>query len=376
MTEQLKILQLITALQYGGAENMVGDLVETIDNAAFTVGYMEAKDDLVPRLVDAGVSIKSFDEEFRFDPRAFSDLRRFIRAESFDVVHAHLPYAQTVGRLATVGLDVGGVVSTQHNVADTWHPVTRVTERVTRSLDTVTVAVSEGVEKSFTGSSHPPNKLADDWCTIYNGIDVDGFDQQVDSADTAAVLDEFDLDPDMLTLLNVGRYVPVKRQSEVIRAVARTSFDTQLLVVGDGPLKAELRALVSELGLSDRVHVTGRVADIEPFYAVGDIFVAPSRGEGLPITLLEAMDVGLPVVATDIPGIREVVDDDVTGQLYEPGDIEALCTALFKFCDPSVRRCYGTAGYERVKSRFSVEQMATLYAELYQQVARPRDYLH
>ncbi|WP_135535103.1 glycosyltransferase [Halostella pelagica] len=370
MSDRLKVLQLITALQYGGAENMVADLVETIDDAAFTVGYMEAKDDLVPRLVDAGVTVESFDEDFRFDPRAFARLRQFLRAGSFDIVHAHLPYAQTLGRLAAASSDIGGVISTQHNVADTWHPVTRATERATRPLDTVTVAVSKGVERSFTGNAHPPNQLDDDWCTVYNGIDVDGFRQQVNTADTAAVRDEFDLDPETLTLLNVGRYVPVKRQHEAIRAVARTPFDTQLLVVGDGPLKAELRALVSELGLSDRVYVTGRVTDIEPFYAVGDVFVAPSRGEGLPITLLEAMAASLPVVATGIPGIREVVDDDITGRLYEPGDFETLRVALAELRDSSLRRDYGTAGYERAKATFSVEQMATSYAELYRQVAR------
>lgn len=370
MSGRPKVLQLITALQYGGAENMVADLVETIDDAAFTVGYMEAKDDLVPRLVDAGANVESFDEDFRFDPRAFARLRQFLQAESFDLVHAHLPYAQTVGRLATIGLTVDGVISTQHNVADTWHPVTRATERVTRPLDAVTVAVSKGVERSFTGSAHPPNQFGNNWCTIYNGINVDGFRQQVDATDTETIRDEFDLNPEVLTLLNVGRYVPVKRQHEAIRAVAQTPFDTQLLIVGDGPLKAELRALASELGVSDRVHVTGRVADIEPFYAIGDIFVAPSRGEGLPITLLEAMAASLPVVATDIPGIREVVDDDVTGRLYEPEDLESLCAVLAELRDPSLRRDYGRAGHKRAKETFSVEQMATSYANLYRQVAR------
>lgn len=370
MSDRLKVLQLITALQYGGAENMVADLVETIDDATFTVGYMEAKNDLVPRLVDAGVTVKSFDEDFRFDPRALARLWQFLRAESFDIVHAHLPYAQTVGRLAAAGSDTDGVISTQHNVADTWHPVTRFTERATRPLETVTVAVSKGVERSFTGSAHPPNQLGDDWCTIYNGIDVDSFEQQVDTADMVSVCEEFDLDPETLTLLNVGRYVPVKRQREAIQAVAQTSFNTQLLIVGDGPLKAELRTQAAELGLSDRVHVTGRVEDIKPFYAISDVFVAPSRGEGLPITLLEAMAARLPVVATDISGIREVVDDDVTGRLYEPGDFEALRAVLAELRDPSLRRDYGTAGHERAKATFSVERMAASYAELYRQVAR------
>jgi len=369
MSGRLRVCQLITALQYGGAENMVLDLVDSIDNAEFTVGYMEDRDDLVPDVEGVGASVRSFDEAFRFDPRTFVRLRRFLDGNDFDVVHTHLPYAQTVGRVAAATADIDVLVSTQHNVAGNYHPVTRTTERLTRRLDSTTVAVSNGVERSFTGRAHPPNEPGNSWCTIYNGIDVAGFNEAVEAVDVAATRAELDLDPETLTLLNVGRYVPVKRQREAIRATARAEFDVALLVVGDGPLDGELRSLAKELGVADRVRVTGRVPDIHPYYAVSDVFVSPSRGEGLPITLLEAMAAELPVVATDIPGTREVVDHETTGLLYEPGEIDTLCTHVDQFRNAAERESYGRAAYRRAREVFSVERMASSYARLYRRLA-------
>lgn len=368
MAPQLRVFQLINALRYGGAENMLVDLVKSIDTVDFTVGYMEEDNDLVPELVDSGAEVKSFDEQFRFDPRAFGRLRRFLASESFDVVHAHLPYAQTIGRMAATG-EVAGVVSTQHNVAHNYHPVTRATERATRPLDSKTVAVSNGVEHSFTGSSHPPNELREDWSTIYNGINIKGFSRGVEAAEPAELQREFGLKPSTLTLLNVGRYVPVKRQRDAIRTVAQAGFEMNLLIVGDGPLKADLRSLATRLDVTDRVHVTGRVPDVEPYYAVSDLFFAPSCGEGLPITLLEAMAAELPVVATDIPGIQEVVDSGATGELYQPGDLDTALAQIEKMQDTSLRQSYGSAARHRVESIFSVERMAETYRELYMQVA-------
>lgn len=369
MATHLRVFQLINSLQYGGAENMLTDLVETIDDVEFTVGYMESDADLVSKLIDSGVTVKSFNERFRFDPIAIRRLRRFLQTESFDIVHAHLPYAQTIGRLTAIRSGVDNVISTQHNVSDNYHPVTRITEQVTRSLDTVSVAVSNGVERSFTGTTHTPNKIGDSWCTIYNGIDVNTFREKINTANIEAIRADLDIDPETLTLLNVGRYVPVKRQREVIQIVAQADFDTTLLIVGDGPLKEELRSLATQLGVSDSVRVTGRVENIEPYYAIGDVFITPSRGEGLPITLLEAMATGLPIIATDIPGIREVVDNEATGLLYPPGDVDKALAHLNQLRDTKLRLSYGQAGLNRVQTVFSVAQMANTYKNLYNQVA-------
>jgi glycosyltransferase involved in cell wall biosynthesis len=163
--------------------------------------------------------------------------------------------------------------------------------------------------------------------------------------------------------------VPDKRQRQAIDVIANANFDVDLLILGEGTLKTNLQSLATELNVADQVHITGHVPEIYPYYAVSDVFVSPSRGEGLPITLLEAMASELPVVATDIPGIREVVKDGQTGYLVGPDDTERMCSHIKKLRDVKLRESYGANGYQRAQDMFSVEGMAKSYANLYSEIA-------
>jgi len=365
MSSELRVCQLITGLGYGGAENMVVDLVDAVDDVTFSVGYMGQEDALAAEILTTGVSVHALGERIRFDPTAFARLVRLFRRVECDVVHLHLPYAQTVGRLAAALAGIDGVVSTQHNVPSNYHPVTRTTERLTRCLDDVTVAVSQGVERAFTGTAHVPGKSDDDWCTIYNGIDVDGFERSVREAVTESVEESFGIDGNETVFLSVGRYVPVKRQEMLIEAFEQSGVDDgRLFLVGHGPREATLRDAVRDRGLSERVHVTGRVPTVEPYYALADVFVSASGGEGLPITFLEAMAAGLPVIGTQIAGVDEVVVENETGYLCRQ-DANAIGAAMAKLCDPDRQQSLGGAGRRRVAAHFSIEQMAGSYADLY-----------
>lgn len=368
MDEPVRVCHLIPDLPYGGAEQMLVEIVTYLEEIDFVVGYFGDKDYLASDLEQAGAEVRNFGEAFRFDPRAFYRMTRFLQANQFDVLHTHLPYAQILGRIGSLFGNVDAVISTKHNVPSDNHPVTRPGTRLTREIDAVTVAVSNGVEYAFTGSSHPPNEIGGRWCTIYNGIDVDEFRHDVERADADRVAAELGLDPETPTALSIGRYVPVKQQEDAIEAVARRDRPIELIVAGWGPRKEKLRSKVRSEGVGDRVHVTGRVPAVHPYYALADVFVLPSRREGLPITLLEAMAAGLPVIATDIPGTREAVRDGETGLLYPPGDVSKLTELLDLAHDPQRLEEYGTAGLRRAREVFSVEQMASSYGELYREL--------
>lgn len=368
MDEPVRVCHLAPGLAYGGAEHMLVDIVAELDDFDFVVGYFDGNDDLVSDLERAGADVRHFDETFRFDPRGAARMTRFLSSRRIDVLHTHLPYAQILGRIGSAVSSVGAVVSTKHNVPEDNHPVTWVGDRLTRHLDDVTVAVSNGVEHAFTGSTHPPNEIGDRWCTIYNGIDVDEFRRTVTDANAAEVATESGVDPDTPTVLTVGRYVPVKRQEVAIAAVARLDRPVDLVVVGWGPRESKLRSEARKRGVQDAVHITGRVPSVHPYYALADLFVLPSRREGLPITLLEAMAAGLPVVATDVPGTREAVRAGETGLLYPPGEVATLVDALDLAHDRERRRRYGKAGLARVRDQFSVEQMASTYGRLYRRL--------
>ncbi|XGI82732.1 glycosyltransferase [Halorutilales archaeon Cl-col2-1] len=369
MAKDISVCQLITALPYGGAENMVRDLVSASDRIQFSVGFFGDEDALVPEIEEAGVPVRHFGEEFRFDPRAVKRFNSYLREKQIDILHLHLPYAQTLGRLIGSMNDVR-IVSTQHNVPSNYHPVTRTTERLTRSLDDKTVAVSQGVERAFTGSAHEPGELDDDWCTVYNGINVEKFAQKVKISDGVNIREQLNIDQETPIFLNVGRYVPVKGQSNLIDAFAQSKTDAHLIIVGHGELEKELRSEVKSHGVQDTVHITGRVPEVHPYYAAADAFVSGSKAEGHPITILEAMAASLPVVAPDIPGVREAVHDSETGILYPLGRVDSLLEAINEIAENEVQNQYGKAGYERAKEYFDVKTMSDSYTQIYRQLSK------
>lgn len=362
---RFRVCHVINSLGFGGAENLLIDLVDTMSSVDSTVIALEAGGDLRPDLEDVGVNVYYLSERFRFDPRTVMKLRRVLAHSSFDIVHTHLPYAQTIARIATRLAGQTPVVSTQHNVAGDYHPVIRTTEKLTRRFDHKTVAVSQGVERSHTGQAHEPGSLSDDWCTIYNGIDVEEFRNSVMTSDMDCVRERYDIEPDSAVFLNVGRYTSVKGQQDLLEAFDRAETNTaQLLLVGHGPLEDDLAAEAQERGLDDRVHVTGRVPEVFPYYGIADTFVTASHREGLPITLLEAMVADLPVLAPNIPGVNEVVKTGETGQLCPAGDLVALAAAIDQFAARDLT-AHVDAIREHVESRFHIKTIAESYRDLY-----------
>jgi glycosyltransferase involved in cell wall biosynthesis len=138
-------------------------------------------------------------------------------------------------------------------------------------------------------------------------------------------------------------------------------------VVGDGPCRSACEALAQSLGIADRVRFHGEVRDVERRFAAASCFVLPSRTEGTPLTVLEAMSCGLPVVATSVGGVPDVVTDGVTGRLVAAGDEEALASAMYALAvDPESGRAMGERGREQALARFDVRAMVRSYEALYE----------
>jgi glycosyltransferase involved in cell wall biosynthesis len=373
-TISMDVCFLINQLAPGGAPTLLLDIVTHTDdaNTDYTVCFIEGDDTLVSDFENAGARVVDFGAEFKFDPRALARLAHFFRHEEFDVLHAHLPYSQTLGRVFGRLGGIETIVSTQHSVPENYHPITATLERATRPLDTKTVAISEGVEREFTGSAHQyePGQHGQ-WCTIYNGVDVTGFNERVTTADVTDLESQYGIE-DEPVFLNVGRYVPAKAQHDLITAmgrVVREYPDARLFIVGWGALEDELSDAVDDHGLSVNVTVTGRVppADIHEYYALANVFVSSSRIEGLPIATLEAMAANLPVVATDIPGMRGVIEDGTTGLLTPPNAPGQLADAMMRAV--TADEPYGAKGCERAAATFDIRKTASLHVQLYHELA-------
>lgn len=374
VNEDVLVCHVLGSLGTGGRESLIEDIIKyTTESVSHSIACFRITDTGRTRFGEQEIPVVTFGADSPRDVRALVEFARYLFGNNVDVVHAHGMNAQIPTRLVAPFCDFAGVVSTHHGIQDLYPEHLQWLERLTRRLDAQTVAVSEGVRQSFVGRV---NAGLPQWQTIRNGIDVDGFAAAIEEADGESIRRAHEITPADTVFLNVGRYVPPKSQLDLVDAMESLSVerrDVHLFIVGGrGPMDTNLRESVADYSLEEHVTVTGRVDDIHSYYAAADVFVSSSVGEGLPIVQLEAMAGQLPVVATDIPGVREVVLDGKTGTLVPPNTPESLTSAMHDCCDPERRRRYGEAGRERVADAFHIRETGQAYMSLYESIVDGR----
>jgi len=370
----MHVCHLVHHLANGGLEQQILELARFSDDD-FTVCYLGEDDTLAQDFREEGVTVIDLeagvtDPRAVFDPRVTYGVARFLSTRNFDIFHAHTPlYVQIVARVAA-SLTGETMVCTYHNRQRNFHPLMQYLERLTRSLSDCNVGVSNAVEESFTGSSTTyqggePGAS----CTIHNGIDVAGFGERVQAADTKSVREKYDIQPGCHVILTVGRYAEQKRQSDLIRAMEQVVAEisnAHLVLVGHGQLEENLREMSRAKDLINHVTVTGEVPDVEPYYAIADVFTLSSIREGLPIVLIEAMAASLPIVATRVSGVPEAVNHGVSGFLVKPKSPDEIANNLTNIIINNRNRKFGDAGQERAVKRFSISTTSARYTELYE----------
>jgi glycosyltransferase involved in cell wall biosynthesis len=301
-----------------------------------------------------------------------------MRAGQYDLVHTHLTFANVYGRLAArvVGLPA---TTTFHNtdyepevMVETavrpWKLAPyRLAERLTAVRGWPVVAVSQFVADSV----HRRLGYARDAIeVIYNGIAPASW-QEVSDADRAAARHALGVPVDAQVVLQVGRLSAQKGQLQTLEAARRLRDRRRMrfILVGDGPLRAELEAAIAAAELGASVSLAGGRADVRTFLSAADLFVFPSRHEGLGIAVLEAMAAGLAVVACRTGPLPEIVTDGETGVLVPSGDVDALARAVDGLLsDPARARAMGRRGREEVIRRFSIATAALRHAAFYTRV--------
>ncbi|MCW8138158.1 MAG: glycosyltransferase [Planctomycetota bacterium] len=363
---RIRVFHLIKSLGRGGAEQLLVETLRRADRSRFELGYgyfLPWKDALVSDLERLGAEVRCFDARgpggmLASVPRVASHLRRW-RA---DVVHCHLPLAGVVGRLAAAAARVP-VVYTEHNLQERYHPLTRWSNRLTWRLQRRGIAVSGEVARS--ARAHMSAKVPVQ--VVLNGIPVERF--QPDSEGRAAVRRELGFPADAPVVGTVAVFRTQKRLDLWLRAARQVYTgrpSTRFLLVGDGPERETTEALAHELGLRDVVRFAGLQTDVLPYLSAMDLFLMSSDFEGLPLALLEAMASGLPVVATRVGGVPEVISDGVHGLLASPGDEQALASAVEQLlADPERRTCLTSAARALVEERFGTSRMVGELESIY-----------
>lgn len=299
-------------------------------------------------------------------------LLRWLRANRPDVLHAHLPHATWMARGARLLVPVRAVVDTAHTSAPV-PALRRMAYRMTAGLSDRLTAVSGAVaETCWIQRLAATERIA----VIPNAIDTHAW--MPDLAVRSRVRDELGMTTDDFLWCSVGRLEPVKDHALLLRAFARLPVHAHLALAGAGRLDASLRALAQELGIGARVRFLGFQSDPRRWMQAADGFALTSRWEGLPVSLLEAGACAVPCVATDVPGIREVVQDGITGLLALPRSVESVEQQMARLMAMAQeeRTAMGSRARRHIVDRFAMETILDrwecLYAELLTATPRPR----
>ena len=368
MTASLPLVHVVETLERGGLERMVIDLAQAqhADGRAVHVACLYRPGALARELQEAGIPVTSCDKTDGLDFAALRRLRRVLASAPGGVVHTHNANAHYHAVAAAIGLPVARIVNTRHGMGQS-NPGSRAEWLYRRSMartDAV-AAVCEAARARFEAQGvRPRTRLV----AIPNGIHVDRF-QPADAEKRHALRAVLQLPASMPVVGTVGRLNPVKDQALMLDAVARLrarGVDVALVLAGDGPLRDALAAQVGRLGLGDRVRLLGDRGDVPALLRGLDVFALSSRSEGYSMALLEACAAGLPIVATDVGGNREIVFDGRNGRLVAAGDVEGFADAVAGLvADPALAALMGREGRAWALRDATVATMAERYQALY-----------
>jgi glycosyltransferase involved in cell wall biosynthesis len=366
----LSVAHVLSSFDVGGQERVALDLARLQRAAGHRVVAVSLKgppDGRMAAMFQAvGVATESLGKLGpSFDPTLAVRLAQCLSKSKLNVVHTHNPHALVYGSPAAA-LARAACVHTKHGINP--DPARRMWLRraASRIVDAY-VAVTPSLAR-LALARHECDALQ--LHVINNGIDLQRFSP--DPAARTRIRAALGIPENAWVVGTVGRLAPEKNQGMLIDALApMLDPKRHLIIVGDGPERAALEARAAATLRPEFVHFTGARDDVEAVMAAFDVFALTSHSEGLPLVLLEAMAMRLPVLSTAVGGVPDLVEHDTTGFLVEPGDLGALTKQLIWLATrPSSARAVAAVARSAVVERHSTEHMAKDYENLYERVAR------
>ncbi len=362
----IDILYVITDLKLGGVPLHLHRLAVAMRRRELNIAVVSLAPGgaVADRLRADGVAVYTCDGRGGWDVGVMGRLARIIERENPTIIHAMLFHANVAARLAGRGVGVSRdrilcEIQTVE-VERRWHlTIDRWTQRGCR----VTIGNSPSVIDHLAAVAGIPR---DRLCLIRGGIDPSRM-HGVQPVDRATL----QIEPSAPLVMWVGRLDPVKGLDKLIAAFAPVAgaIGARLLLVGDGPLRGRIQREIDRHEAGSFVRLLGPRDDVPALLATADLFVLPSRTEGLPNALLEAMAAGCPIVATDVPGCRDLIRDGREGLLVPYADVVALREAIIRLLsDRSLARRLGDAAAASVTENWHIEKTHAAYADLYGRV--------
>ena len=385
-SKKIKVAQVITRLDWGGSPDIVRTVCSQLDpliyDVTLIIGLTKNPNlktrEFISKMGEKVIIIPQLKRDIDFinDITAFLKLFFLFRRSGFDIVHTHTAKAGALGRLAAFLAGVPVIIHTMHGhnlygyFGKTLSRIIAFIERLLSGL-TDKIIVFTGLEREdmikFKASR------ADKMRLIYQGLELENiFSGNFDKVKIRGALR---IEEGYSVVGMVGRLEPVKGAQYFIEAallVAKKISRIKFILVGEGTLRRKLEERVKEAGFAERFVFTGWRDDALDVASVFDVLVLPSLNEAVGIVLIEAQYIGIPVVATNVGGIPEIVRHNETGILVPPADPVALAQAVESLLtDKEKRRKLAGAGHAWVRGRFMAEDMVAEISKLYQEMHAP-----
>jgi glycosyltransferase involved in cell wall biosynthesis len=367
----MKILHLIETSGPGGAEKVLLSLAKNLNkNYDCSVGLIK-NGWLYGKLKENGIKAEIIPPGGLFDLKLIRNLVTHIKGEKIDLIHSHLLDMNFYSSIAAkftgtphISTEHGDV----HHFSKRMDFKTRLKIKILAKFSNKLVFVSNFTKRQFLKIANLPEEKTS---IIYNGIDIDEYQKPIDKNKKKG---EIGIKEDEFVIGNIANLYPVKGQIYLLRAakkVLKEIPNTKFLIIGRGELENELKREAQNLGIVSYVKFLGFREDVKELYKIMDVFVLSSLTEGLPLSLIEAMASKVPVVATDVGGIPEVIDDGVNGLLVPPSDPEALSTKInFLLRNNSLAEKLVIQGGKKFKQQFSITIMQNKYNDIYSMILR------
>ena len=358
MDRKIKVMQIMPEFGLAGAEIMVENLAVALFEDAFdlcVVSLYDYHSAITERLEDQNIPVFYLGKKKGFDTKIIFRLYKLFKKEKPDVIHTHryiMPYVIPAAIFANVPVRV----HTIHNIAD--KEVGKFQRRINKLFykycKVIPVSVSPLVKKSVIEEYQ---LLDNEIPMIYNGIDFKKCIQKNDYSNKNG----------KISILHIGRFSEQKNHLGLIESfkiVHENTPNAVLKLIGSGDLEKVVRDKVKELNLEECVEFLGLKTNVYPYLNEADIFVLPSLWEGMPITLIEAMATGLPIVATGVGGVPDMIESGATGLLVNSSK-EQIAEALLKLISDSKLRQEMGKATRLASEQFSAQEMAKKYAFIY-----------
>jgi glycosyltransferase involved in cell wall biosynthesis len=367
-SKKIKVLECIRQGQIGGGESHLLSLVENLDRSQFEPIVLSfTNGPMVDRLKEMGVETHVIYTEKPFDIRKWKTVKRFIQSKQIDLVHAHGTRANSNILWASKSLNIP-VIYTIHGWS--FHPDQKPLVRKLRIMgekyltakSTLNISVSKSNQQS--GKDYMPSFQS---VVVNNGINQIKFNP---ANIYKNIREELRIAKDKVLVLFIARFTLHKQPLTLIRAFAKAlqqNPSMHLLMVGDGDQKQEAIHLIDELQLQDNITLESFRQDVPDVLAAADIFVLPSLWEGLPIGLLEAMSMGKAIIASNVDGTSEIIEDGINGRMVQTNNlVDNTANALVELSkSPSLRETFQQQARNTVKQRFNAAAMTKQIENIY-----------